>query len=248
VKTPTERALLEVADRDQQMPKNYYLPIQQLWRCELNSCRNKDLTCFVDNRQHFKIDVNDLKAWSDAIIVGRATVNNPPRTLRLRPAMEPKRHRRGKPGGYSSDPEDSHRHRQYQPPNINVHVHGSTVSGSKTSTVVKGSSPDSPDSPDNVAMRSSPPIAISSDDDLHMLHTSSILAQYIDWHVAKSPGDVKVLGEAFRKLNKESIKFEHLASLDSGFWRLMKIPIGIGLTLSNETNDFIKNYNIGGTY
>ena len=181
-------------------------------------------------------------------MAGRATVSNPPRNLKLRPVMEPKKRRREMPGGYSSDPEDSRRGRRYETPNINVHVHGSTVSGSKASTVVKGSSPVSSDPADNVAMRSSPPIVLSSDDDLHMFHTPSLLAQYIDWHIAKSPGDVKVLREAFRKLNKGSIKFEHLPSLDSSFWRLMKIPIGVGLTLSNETNDFIKNNNIEGTY
>jgi hypothetical protein len=222
------------------MPKNYFKLIQTTWRCDLNSCPNRGLTCLVKDRRHFPLNVNDLKSWSAAIVDGTTTVHTPPMSMHPRPAKAPKKR---KQSGFSSDPEDSIRPHKFLP-NINVHVHNDSA---KASNIIKHTSSTSPSPPQKQIIPSSPPFDHESDASGTMMENAS-LAEYIDWHVFRAPEDTDALLAALDSLNKESCKLNQLKKFSPETWRTLGIPIGIGMALGDEVGRFEKQRRSNGKH
>lgn len=52
------------------------------WQCQSARCRNFQSFCFVDfNNEHYNIQTSHMERWANAICVGEATKEDPPRAL-----------------------------------------------------------------------------------------------------------------------------------------------------------------------
>src|SRR6266480_466055 len=59
---------------------DFHRQISQRWKCNDDSCTNKNNFCYIDtvNRLHYAINVAQHEAWANAIAAGEATAGAPP--------------------------------------------------------------------------------------------------------------------------------------------------------------------------
>jgi hypothetical protein len=212
---------------------NFFTELQTHWRCELRSCHNFGFTCLIYQRRHYKLNVNQLKLWSNAIQVGKATVHTPPLEIHPMPNVRSKKR---KHMGYSSDPEESPWHRGSKP-NINFHV-DQRNSKNHSSYVITSSPPCSPSA--NQLKR---PSSSSSSGSIELHgNDDEIMQEYITWHVNQMPKRTAVLFEALEKLKSALCTLKQLKGFSAETWAAVGIPLGIGLALSSQIDKFKAEY------
>src|SRR6266496_2458419 len=197
---------------------SYFKALQREHRCELHSCGNFGLTCLIVNKRHFKMNSNDLKIWNNAILQGKTTIHTP--SIELHPIQSKIKRKRKHYDGYSSEPEDDHHSRHHGM--VNVHVHNDSSSKHHSTRRYYSSSPVSPPhhSPARVSSRPSPSkITIS-------------LEEYIKMFIDKYPDEAPEYCLALEILQREHCKIRQLLYYTPDMWKVLGIPLGIGVSLS----------------
>lgn len=107
-----------------------------------------------------------------------------------------------------------------------MHVH---QGGAKTSNNVHASSSDT-------SSFSSSPIQRNVALEEHV----DELDEYIEWHVHKSPTDEAALLAALEALKEESYKLKQLPRITEERWKVLGVPLSIGMALSDSIKAFKK--------
>jgi len=218
-------------------PMSYFKALQREYRCELRSCGNFGLTCLVANKQHFKLNSNDLKVWNNAILQGTATIHSPP--LEIHPLQSKIKRKREYHDAvrYSSEPDDYHSHRhQHDRGTVNVHIHNDSSSKHRSSKhrYYSSSPVSSPHRSSSKSVRTSSKLQPPS----HQITVS--LEEFIKTFVDTYPEEAPEYCLALEVLQREHCKVEQLPFFTTDMWRALNIPLGIGASLSHGLQELSK--------
>jgi hypothetical protein len=190
---------------------NYIPELIRRWKCELPSCTNVDKQCLVFNKQHMPLNSSHLATWNNAIQEGKASIENPP--LSVRPMEAKKRSQ-----STSSDVSQ-------QSPMPLPHYYPSPLA------------PPPPYYPSHfvptgtISHRQSSPI--SSDTDPYELVT-----EYIRWFKTRAPLQADILSKALEQLIEEHHDLANIKTMPESTWIRMDVPVGLGMRLSREVKKF----------
>ena len=80
----TSRQKKKVQERQEIDQSNgiYGMELMKRWSCDTTTCPNRTHYCWQIGGKHLKLFTNHIARWNAAIVVGEATVNDPPRNLK----------------------------------------------------------------------------------------------------------------------------------------------------------------------
>ena len=215
----------EAEERDAKRPLSYIAEILQHWRCTTSCCTNKDGYCYIDDdRKHLPFTGTEIIPWNTACLKETADVFAPPtswiQSMKARKALRVKAKTAATAptvagttvNNYINTIPDLHhfKHSEYLP-NLTM--------------TDPGRFSEQRDIP-----HSSP---VGSDSD-----PGKEIEEYVNWLIAKVPGQRELLQSTKEKLNDVALDLAQLRRLDESVLERMDIPLGIRMRLQSNVKAF----------